>query len=521
MPTRAARNDLVWCAALPLLFFVLGCLGVHSVGLSWDEDVQRTYGQLILDYNASFGADTRALGYRNLYLYGGFFDVLAGLVERVVPSVRYDTLRHLLSLAFAGLGIFFTARLAAFFAGARAGFVSALCLVLMPRYFGHAFFNPKDIPFAALYICALYYLIEIVVALPAIRSTRAWLTFSLASGLCLGVRIGGLLLFCFLFAGVAMFAARSLLFERGAPLRSRIVKIGMAVAASLAACGLAIAVALVFWPYLRANPALRLLSALTENSQFRWNFPILFRGVVMLGPEVGRSYLPVWLWISVPPFVWIGVILSACLFRPRKPGFALTLLLLALLFPPLYAIAQGSPLYDGMRQFLFILPPLAVLSGLGWYTAIGHWRRARTAVLVFFALSLAEPASWLARSHPYEYTYFSPVAGGLAQASHAYETEYWGTSLRRAAEWFDAYRHKTGRDRLVVRWDGPWVKWELLAPFLEDASKVVQAKAHETADLSLVFARSRLPGAWMSDPKILYREQIVDAQVPFFVITQP
>src|SRR5690606_12522790 len=39
------------------------------------------------------------------------------------------------------------------------------------------------------------------------------------------------------------------------------------------------------------------------------------------------------------------------------------LLVFAILFPPLYAIAKRSPLYDGLRHFLFLVPIFAIVAG--------------------------------------------------------------------------------------------------------------------------------------------------------------
>ena len=408
-------KSLAWCAAVPIVFFIYACCRLGDVGVSWDEDTQRTYGQLILDFYASQRTDTRVLHYVNLYLYGGFFDVFTGLLERVFITTPWYVLRHFCTLSFATLGVFFTARLAALIANPRAGFLAALLLVLTPRFFGHALFNPKDIPFAALYIISVYVLVLITQELPRVR-VRLWIAFALASGLCLGVRIGGLLLFCYLGAALGLWALTQV--------RRREQRVPMLelAGASLITVIAAVAIATTFWPFLQSNPPARLMQVLAENSQFRWNFPVLFQGVVRFGPSIGRVYLPLWLWISTPPVLLAGLLLSPL---ARVWNRALAIVVLAALFPPLYAIAQSSALYDGIRQFLFIFPALAVIAALGWNTLITHFPKVGVALLV---LALAEPALWIVRSHPYEYTYFSPLGGGLARV------EPWG---------YGAYDHQS------------------------------------------------------------------------------
>ena len=47
-------------------------LTFRSYGITFDEEVQNTYGDLILRWYATRGADDGALTFSNLYLYGGF-----------------------------------------------------------------------------------------------------------------------------------------------------------------------------------------------------------------------------------------------------------------------------------------------------------------------------------------------------------------------------------------------------------------------------------------------------------------
>lgn len=95
-----------------LALVVFGLLGLY-VALAWDqhgisndEEVQHVYGRLLVDFYASGLADRAAFAYKNLYLYGGFFDLIAAGLERVLPvSVSVWDLRHLLSALFGLLGL--------------------------------------------------------------------------------------------------------------------------------------------------------------------------------------------------------------------------------------------------------------------------------------------------------------------------------------------------------------------------------------------------------------------------------
>ncbi|MFX5869831.1 hypothetical protein ABTE73_19640, partial [Acinetobacter baumannii] len=84
--------------------YVLLCFDQH--GLSNDEEVQHVYGRLLLDYYRSGLIDLAAFQYKNLYLYGGLFDLLAASAERLLPAMNVWDLRHLLTALFGVGGLF-------------------------------------------------------------------------------------------------------------------------------------------------------------------------------------------------------------------------------------------------------------------------------------------------------------------------------------------------------------------------------------------------------------------------------
>ena len=83
--------------------------------------------------------------------------------------------------------------------------------------------------------------------------------------------------------------------------------------------------------------------------------------------------------------------------------------------PVLAVVVMRPVLYDGIRHFLFILPPVMVVAALG---AAAVWRRVRRAPTParFVVLSLA--VAWMVfqiityiRLHPYQYIDYNILAG--------------------------------------------------------------------------------------------------------------
>jgi hypothetical protein len=130
------------------------------------------------------------------------------------------------------------------------------------------------------------------------------------------------------------------------------------------------------------------------------------------------------------------------------------LLLLASGMPVLYAVAFHPALYDAVRHFLFIIPLICILAALGarelfaWCVGCIHNRPMRNAVAVVLCLivlySGATQIYVMARLHPYEYIYANSFTGGVRGAFGHYESDYWGTSFKEAAEKLQAYVTKEG-----------------------------------------------------------------------------
>ena len=114
---------------------------------------------------------------------------------------------HVWSLCFGVLGIVAGWRLVVQLAGERAGFLAVLFLVSMPRYYGHMFFNPKDIPFAATYLLSIWALVRMLKCLPDFPSWKAVTVFGGCAGLAISSRIGGLLVLFYFAVSVFVFLA--------------------------------------------------------------------------------------------------------------------------------------------------------------------------------------------------------------------------------------------------------------------------------------------------------------------------
>ena len=92
-PQWLSRVSAYDAAALTTLaaLAVIALATYGSYAISNDEPVQQHYGELIVAYYRSGFADQSLFHYQNLYLYGGLFDVVADLLQELLPSALLTT----------------------------------------------------------------------------------------------------------------------------------------------------------------------------------------------------------------------------------------------------------------------------------------------------------------------------------------------------------------------------------------------------------------------------------------------
>ena len=202
-----------------------------------------------------------------------------------------------------------------------------------------------------------------------------------------------------------------------------------------------------FWPWAQVSPLVNPLRGIRNAARYTFLPTTLFYGHQVPSHPAPPSYLPTWFGLQLPEFYLVAAVAAMIGYGVRRreaavedPGsrMALGFLTFVVLFPLATAIIARSTLYDGVRHFLFLIPPLAVFAAAG--TEHGLRPAIPRAVRVLLAGSLvatfAVTACDMVALHPYESVYFNRlVAGGLPGAAGRFETDYWGNSYREATEW--------------------------------------------------------------------------------------
>jgi hypothetical protein len=431
-PDRAAWGVLALLALIALLTF-------RDYGLGWDDYTHSQYGELLLQFYRSGFRDTRALSFVNLYLYGGGFDMAAALLAKVLPFGPFET-RRLVGAAVGLVGLFATWRIGRRAGGPLAGLVALILLAACPLYYGHMFINPKDAPFAVAMAIFLLGLVRLLDQYPR-PSAATLLLVGSGFGLAIGSRImAG-------FGVLDAFAALALLFaieSRREGVGAAGARLGRVLLALVPAAVLAYAVMALLWPWGVVHPLNPLTAIETFSHFFEKPWQELFGGELYEPPAMPRRYVPVLLGLKLPELFLAlaiagvaGALVAAArsAVAPRRRAIHLAIAL-AVVLPVAVAVLARPAMYNGIRHFVFVLPPLAVAGSVA--TAFVAERVARggcmalaAAGLIFIA-GVASPVMNMMRLHPYEYASFNHLAGGVQAAQSRYMLDYWGLAFKQA-----------------------------------------------------------------------------------------
>ena len=420
---------------------VIAALTFRDYGLGWDDYTHSQYGDLLLALYGSGLTDQRALSFVNLYKYGGGFDMLAALVAKVLPFGLFET-RRLVGAAIGIVGLAVTWRLGRRLGGPTAGLIALVLLATCPLFYGHMFVNAKDAPFATAMAVLLFGMMRAVDEYPQPSPQ----TVALA-GVGLGLAFGSRIL-----AGIAVsygLAALLLILVsegRAADIRPTAARLGEFVWRLLPALALGYLIMGLLWPWSILAPLNPLRAAEYFDSFFEKPWRELYAGKLYAVTEMPVGYLP-WLFAVKLPELMLTLGLAGAAGAlvattrhdvPINRRASYLLVVLAALLPIAVAMVAHPALYNGLRHFVFVVPPFAVLGGLtgGWI-----FEKARTAgaaalatAIAIFISGVALPVSDMVRLHPYQYTAFNWASGGVRMAKDNYMLDYWGLAFKQAGE---------------------------------------------------------------------------------------
>lgn len=405
--------------------------------------------------------------------------------------------KHYVTFIFSGITYLAVAEIVSIFCGIEYAWLGALSLAVMPIHWGHSFFNPKDTPFAAMFTLSSLmgaYLINYYLSNhqhssnqddrghpsqpkptdhpdnsdhltsptplgnlnhPQIKlgnnqATSYTIFYGILLGLSSGVRIGAFLILLF-------FAITYLIlwWERGRDKKSLINFTGL----YLALGGTWAVVHAICYPGFWGNPIAGFFETLNYLSNHSLKITVLFKGWNFPIQKISRWYLPTWIFMSIPVIFNLGFIVGSTWIIARYRQLSILqkscamLLWWQILLLPLFAVVRRTPVYDGMRHFLFITPGLVAFTVIAivWlYQELNkfsnkNYRRFLVGLITAIYLAIVVEMVSL---HPYQYVYVNRLAGGIQATPDQFDLEILGLSLREGMEWLN--ENGTSSSKVVI-----------------------------------------------------------------------
>ena len=436
----SAKNTFI--ASLILAAIILFFLAPKAA-VNVDEQLHYPHAKQVVSWYFTGGNDTSCLEtpVTNLKYYGQSVDNFTALINRAFNIENEFLTRHYIGALFFLLLLFFAGlvgyQLTASF------WVSALTVVsilAMPRLFGQAFGNLKDIPFAAGYLAAIYFIIRFIKEMPNPKWKTAVL-LGLSIAFTISVRIGGLILFGYFgLALVAYFILKPFLLKQIFSTKLGLVRL---LGQNLAIVLIGYFAGLLFWPFALQNVFQNPWESLQVMEHYKVSIRQIFEGNWLWSTQLPWYYLPKWLLISTPEYILYGFSIFLILFFSKflkqngKQLFYELFLLFTLFFPVIYVIAIKANLYSGVRQMIFVLPILAIFSSVGLIRLINNLsiRSLKIGVAVIYFMLILLPFKHQTSTFPADYIYFNSVSGGSQKAWSNFEYDYYFHGIKKPAEY--------------------------------------------------------------------------------------
>jgi tetratricopeptide (TPR) repeat protein len=411
----------------------------HRAAVNIDEILHYNYAHQVIDCFSSGGKDTTCMHtpVTNLKYYGQSVDNLSALINRTFNIQDEYLTRHYIGAVITWLLLLFTGLLAKEITGNyMAGILAVLLFVISPRPMGQAFGNLKDIPFALGYTAGILGLIRIFKKMPY----PAWkdiLTLAIAVAFTNSVRIGGLIFYPYLglFFLIWLYQNRksesdnihSFLWWKNIAIKGLVILL------------IGYFAGILFWPYGLDNPLVHPIESLRVMEHYKVSIRQIFMGEMVWSTHLPWYYLPLWMLISIPEIVWIGIggFIVWLFYNEKRPSFAFGILMFSFLFPLFYVLLVDANLYSGWRQMYFIYSPMIIMSAIG-LNNIYKWISNNTARFIMAATAVILglfPVIHTIKTFPADYIYFNQFAGGTKKVWSNYEYDYYWHGMKEAAGW--------------------------------------------------------------------------------------
>src|SRR5260370_768067 len=303
--------------------------------------------------------------------------------------------------------------------------LAILLVALCPAYYGHMFMNPKDGPFAVAMVILMLGLVRLAEEYPS-PSPRTILIVGLGAGLSIGSRVLGGLALVYAVVGFLPLFLGEIHTHSAREAAHRFIHVVYVLLPGLV---LGYLVMGLIWPWSIIEPG-NPFHALTYFSHFfEKPWKEMFDGALVSVPDMPCSYLPTLVALHLPAVLLglpiAGVVGSFMSLSPsdvsaRRKSILLTLTLAATL-PLVIAMVKRPALYNGIRHFIFVIPPMTLLAGAAFAWTMNWLKENRRswqpAAVAIFSFGLLLRLGEMIPPHPLQSAHFNHLRGQLPSAT--------------------------------------------------------------------------------------------------------
>lgn len=418
---------------LGLAFFLLQLTQLSQYGATWDEPLHRNWGHLFDVFLRSGDREVLRLMPGNGIEYGPVYYLLgywlSGWLISVFALPLFEA-SHVLNLLTASIAVGCVFAFARSIAGKKIAWLSLMFFVLFPQFIAHAHYNPKDIPLLLAVLIASH------VFLKAINqySNKLFILSGFLFGAAVALKISALLM------GPAVLVAYLVwLFDRK---RTGMISVKKEVSMLLLAIAAFLIGLILLWPTAWGDLLLIPRAIRFFLTSDYWPGTVLFFGNQYGGAELPWYYTMLE-YVMAMPVAMLVFLVSGFGFPVRslvrrKRLAACSFLILWIAIPMLLSMKSGLVRYDGMRQFFFTLPAVAIVAAMGLDWILGRIDKSLVAwiLVILVAISLVYEVAII---HPFEGSYRNEIVRLLypKRMDRVFNLEYWGATYKQGVDWLN------------------------------------------------------------------------------------
>ncbi len=407
------------------LYFIIAFTTYKSYSITADEQYRYERGREFLQIIKHKPTLTK---HTQIYVDPDAYYIYPMLLNIFNPSFSYETF-HLENMIFAfGTFIAFYALVYLATRNKKSSIAAVLMLYLSPTFSGHLAFNPIDISFTTFYMISLlliylwgeqrkmYLLVLLGITIALTQSIRL-------IGLSLYVVLGMYELYTYIIKVDRQ--NWKLWLKENSPKYFVMLAVSTALVASI-------------WQLQGVNYFQQFSYQLSVNSNFnQWDNIIWYMGRYIYKDQRPWHYLFVYLTITTPIYILVGFLMSILSIKELVKNKIFFLIISSVLLNlVLYACIQPV-IYNTLRHFSYLIPQITMAAFLFFFEFFRTkgYKITKKLLLALILINVSFVIMDIGRLFPHQYSYFNELVGGVSHQYKNFETEYWGTSYKDAAEW--------------------------------------------------------------------------------------